>query len=72
MLSTTGTDYQALGAIVAAPIGRTAMLAVRWRVTANCAWSFGVYYVGYRLLSVQYRCGSLAVSSVPLVLKLAA
>jgi len=66
------TDYKALVAIVAALIGMTAMLPVRWRVTANCAWSFGVYYIGYRLLSVQYSCGWLAAGGVPLVMKLAA
>jgi len=58
MLTTTGTDYKGTVAIVAALIKR--------------AWSFGVYYVGYRLLSVHDGCGSLAVSGVPLVMKLVA
>ncbi|WP_459758431.1 hypothetical protein [Mycobacterium riyadhense] len=28
------------------------------------AWSYGVYYIGYRLLSVQLSYGELAVSGV--------
>jgi hypothetical protein len=39
------------------------------RVSAKRAWSYGVYYVGYRMLSVQLSCGNLAVSAVPFVLK---
>jgi hypothetical protein len=72
MLTTARTDYKAPVAIVAALIGVTVMLPVQWRVTVNRAWSYGVYYVGYRLLSVQDTCGSLAVSGVPLIMKLAA
>lgn len=72
MLTTTGTDYKVSIAIVAALIGVWAMLPVEWRSTVKRAWSYGVYYAGYRLLSVQYSCGSLAVSGVPLVMKLAA
>lgn len=45
------------------------MLPTQWRVSAQRAWSYGVYYVGYRLLSVQLTCGSWAVSALPLVAK---
>ena len=45
------------------------VLPEQWRVSAERAWSFGVYYVGYRMLSVQFACGDLAVSGVPFVLK---
>jgi Ni/Fe-hydrogenase subunit HybB-like protein len=45
------------------------MLRLQWRVSAERAWSYGVYYLGYRLLSVQLTCGSLAVSALPLVAK---
>ncbi len=49
----TGTDFKAHLAVMAALIGVAAMLPLQWRVSAERAWSYGVYYVGYRLLSVQ-------------------
>ncbi|WP_264061497.1 hypothetical protein [Mycobacterium angelicum] len=33
------------------------------------AWSYGVYYIGYRVLSVQLSYGELAVSGVPFMMK---
>jgi Ni/Fe-hydrogenase subunit HybB-like protein len=63
----TGTDFKAHLAVMAALFGVAAMLRLQWRVSAERAWSYGVYYVGYRLLSVQLTCGSLAVSALPLV-----
>ena len=33
------------------------------------AWSYGVYYIGYRMLSVQLSYGELAASGVPFVVK---
>jgi hypothetical protein len=39
------------------------------RTTSERVWSYGVYYVGYRLLSVQLTCGSWAVSGLALVAK---
>jgi Ni/Fe-hydrogenase subunit HybB-like protein len=62
---TTGTHLKARIIVMAVLIGVAAMLPVQWRVSAQRAWSYGVYYVGYRLLSVQLSCGSLAVSGVP-------
>jgi hypothetical protein len=62
----TGTDFKAHLAVMAALIGVAATLRLQWRVSAERAWSYGVYYVGYRLLSVQLTCGSLAVSALPL------
>jgi hypothetical protein len=59
MLTTTGTGL----------IGVAAMLPVQCRVGAARAWSYGVYYVGYRLLSVQLTCGSWALSALPLMAK---
>jgi len=46
-----------------------AVLPVHWRAGAKRAWSYGVYYVGYRLLTVHVSCGSMAVSGVPLAMK---
>ena len=46
-----------------------ALLPRQWRARTKRAWSFGVYYVGYRLLSVHISCGELAVSGVPFVMK---
>ena len=69
MLTTTGTDFKARLAVMAALIGVAAMLPVHWRASAQRAWSYGVYYVGYRLLSVQMTCGSWAVSALPLPAK---
>jgi hypothetical protein len=63
------TDYKTGITIATALIGLAAMLPVQWRVNAARVWSYGVYYVGYRLLSVQLTCGSAAVSAVPLVMK---
>ncbi len=65
LTTTTGTDFGAHNIFVA-------MSPSQWRVSARRAWSYGVYYVGYRLLSVQLSCGSVAVSGVPLVMKYAA
>jgi Ni/Fe-hydrogenase subunit HybB-like protein len=69
MLTLTGTDFKAHLAVLAALIGVAAMSPVRWRTGAERAWSYGVYYVGYRLLSLQLTCGSWAVSALPLVAK---
>lgn len=55
--------------LMTALIGFAATFPARWRTSAGRAWSFGVYYIGYRLLSVQLSCGSLAVSAVPFVVK---
>ena len=46
-----------------------AALPLHWRAGAKRAWSYGVYYVGYRLLSVHLSCGPVAVSGVPFVMK---
>ncbi|MBW0019138.1 MAG: hypothetical protein JO236_16550 [Mycobacterium sp.] len=76
MRTTTGTDLKAkplAGAVLAALaglIGGLALASTR-RANARRAWSFVVYYVGYRVLSVQVSCQSVAVSSFPLVLKYA-
>jgi hypothetical protein len=69
MFITSGTDLKAPIAIMTVLIGVAAMLPVQWRAGVARAWSYGVYYVGYRLLSVQVSCGSLAVSAVPFVMK---
>jgi hypothetical protein len=69
MFSTAGTDLKAYIFVMTALIGVAAMLPVRWRANAKRVWSYGVYYVGYRLLSVQLTCGSLAVSGVDFVMK---
>ncbi|OSC41043.1 hypothetical protein [Mycobacterium decipiens] len=72
MHTTAGTDPRArirVTFVVAAVVAVTPMLPVQWRAIAKRAWSFGVYYVGYRLLSVQLSCGSLAVSGIPFVAK---
>jgi hypothetical protein len=63
---------KALVAIAAVLIGVIAMLPVQRQATVRRAWSYGVYCVGYRLLSLHYGCGSLAVCGVPLVMKVAA
>jgi Ni/Fe-hydrogenase subunit HybB-like protein len=39
------------------------------RTTTERVWSYGVYCVGYRLLSVHLTCGSWAVSALGLVAK---
>jgi hypothetical protein len=57
--------------VMTAVVGVAAMLPVHWHPAAKRAWSYGVYYIGYRLLSVQLSCGSLAVSGVPFVMKYA-
>jgi hypothetical protein len=72
MLTTAGTDLKAPIAVMfamTALVGLAAMLPALWRVRVNRAWSYGVYYIGYRMLSVQLSCGSLAVSGVPFVMK---
>lgn len=63
---TTGTGT-ATG--LRASLAIVTVLPQQWRVSAKRAWSYGVYYVGYRMLSVQLSCGELAVSGVPFVLK---
>jgi hypothetical protein len=65
------THFKAHIAIVTALIGVAAMLPAQWRASARRVWLYGVYYFGYRLLSVQLTCGSVAVSAVPFVVKLA-
>jgi hypothetical protein len=65
------TDLKAHITIVTVLIGVAVMLPVQWRTSAQRLWSYGVYYVGYRLLSVQLSCGSLAVSGVDFVMKYA-
>ncbi|MCV7164630.1 hypothetical protein H7I75_09985 [Mycobacterium stomatepiae] len=69
MLHTTETDFRAVLAVMAALIGVAAPSPARWRAGAERAWSYGVYYVGYRLLSVQLTCGSWAVSALGLAAK---
>jgi hypothetical protein len=44
----TGTDFKAHLAVMAALIGVAAMLPLQWRAGVQRAWSYGVYYVGYR------------------------
>lgn len=67
----TGTEVKASIALAGALIAVAAMLPTAWRIGARRAWSYGFYYVGYRVLAVQYRCGEVAVSGVPLMMKLA-
>ncbi|BBX56280.1 hypothetical protein TM48_00839 [Mycobacterium shottsii] len=45
------------------------MLSLRWGGLGGRGWSYVVYNVGYRLLSLQLLCGSLAVCAVPFVVK---
>ncbi len=73
MLTTRGTAVKAakVSVIITALIGVVAMTPVRWRAGAERAWSYAVYYLGYRLLSMHLSCHSLAVSGVPFVLKYA-
>jgi hypothetical protein len=73
MLTTRGTGVKVVRrrVIITVLIGVVAMVPVRWRAGAQRAWSYAVYYVGYRLLSVHLSCHSLAVSGVPFVLKYA-
>jgi len=63
------THVKAHIALVTALVGAAAMLPVQWRAGAERVWVYVVYYVGYRLLSVQLTCGSLAVTAVPFVMK---
>jgi hypothetical protein len=56
VLTTTATGFRA---------------TARWRAGVRRAWSFAVYYVGFRLLAVHLTCGSWAVSGMPLVVKYA-
>jgi hypothetical protein len=69
VFTTTGTDSRVLIVIL---VALTAAAVARWYGTAARAWSFAVYYLGYRVLSVQLSCGTLAVSGVPIVVKYAA
>ncbi len=73
MLTTRGTGVKVvpLRVIIIVLIGVVAMVPMRWRAAAERAWSYAVYYVGYRLLSVHLSCHSLALSGVPFVLKYA-
>ncbi|EUA86330.1 hypothetical protein NJB18091_28530 [Mycobacterium marinum] len=48
--------------------GKT-MLSLRWGGIGGRGWSYVVYNVGYRLLSLQLSCGPLAVCAVPFVVK---
>ncbi|MCV6983908.1 hypothetical protein H7H78_00050 [Mycobacterium shinjukuense] len=50
-------------------VGFAAMVPARWHAAARRASSYAVYYIGYRLLSVQLTCGPLAVSGIPLVIR---
>lgn len=70
MLTTRGSGVK-VGVILTVLIGLVAMVPLRWRAGAERAWSYVVYYVGYRLLSVHLSCHSLALSGVPFVLKYA-
>jgi hypothetical protein len=70
MLPTRGTGVK-VHVIITVLIGVLAMVPGRWRAGTERAWSYAVYYVGYRLLSVHLSCHSLAVSGVPFVLKYA-
>lgn len=73
MFTTAGTDHKPrLGALfaLAVLVGFLAVVPVRWRPVVRRIWSYAVYYLGYRLLTIQVSCGSLAVSGVPLALKL--
>jgi hypothetical protein len=63
------STFKAGIALVTVLVGVAAVLPAQWRVSAKRAWSYGVYNVGYRMLSVQISCGNLAASGVPLVLK---
>lgn len=72
MFTTTRTDIKVRATILAAVLGISAMVPARWRADAQRAWSFAVYYVGFRVLWVQMSCGSWAVSGMPLVVKYAA
>ncbi|KZS74220.1 hypothetical protein LAUMK13_03883 [Mycobacterium innocens] len=72
MPTTAGTGskiHVAVIFVMTALVGFAATFPVQWRTSAGRAWSYGVYYIGYRLLSVQLSCGSLAVSGVPFVMK---
>lgn len=69
LTTTTGTDFEARLAVMAALIGVATMLPAHWRDGVKRAWSYGVYYVGYRLLSVQMTCDSWALSALPVVAK---
>jgi hypothetical protein len=62
-------DVKSEIAIMSVLIGIAAMMPAQWRASAKRAGSYAVYYVGYRVLSLQLSCGSLAVSGMPLVLK---
>ncbi|CAM4226075.1 hypothetical protein MB901379_03634 [Mycobacterium basiliense] len=55
--------------LVTAWFGGAAMLPIPWHRAAKRAWWYVVYNIGYRLLSVQLSCASLAVSGVPFVIK---
>ncbi|GAB3031096.1 hypothetical protein [Mycobacterium bourgelatii] len=74
MLTTAGGDRRTRHIVqvlilLATALGLAGVLPGRWQAIARRWWSFAVYYVGYRLLSVQLSCGSLAVSGVPFVIK---
>lgn len=66
---TTGTDCKVRPAVMAALIGVAAISAGQWRAGAKRVWSYGVYCVGYRLLSVQLTCGSWALNALTLLAK---
>jgi hypothetical protein len=63
------THVKAHIASVSALVGVVPMLPGQWRAGPGRVRSYVVYCVGYRLLSVQLTCGSLAVTAVPFVMK---
>jgi hypothetical protein len=69
MRTARGTHRKAHIFLVALPFVVAAVLPLHWRAGVARAWSFAVYYLGYRLLSAHVSCGNLAVSGVPFVMK---
>ncbi|HTQ20060.1 hypothetical protein [Mycobacterium sp.] len=65
----TNTTFKSSFALVAVLVGVVSLLPAQWRASAGRVWSFAVYYLGYRMLSVQMSCGNLAVTGVPFVMK---
>jgi hypothetical protein len=63
------TTFKAGIGFAAALLGVATVLPHRWQFSAERAWSYAGYNVGYRMLSVQVSCGNLAVSGVPFVVK---
>lgn len=74
MLTTAGADARPRPAVHLLSLMTTAVLLAavlpgQRRAVARRVWSYAVYNVGYRLLSVQLSWGSLAVGGVPFVMK---